>query len=62
VPYGAHASARTQVESEAHTAFVWDGDLLTQEVQDDKTTTLYEPDSFVPLARIEILLNRADCS
>jgi RHS repeat-associated protein len=36
------------------TLFVWDGDALAQEVRQDKTVTyLYEPDSFVPLARIE---------
>jgi RHS repeat-associated protein len=36
------------------TLFVWDGDALAQEVGQDKTVTyLYEPDSFVPLARIE---------
>jgi RHS repeat-associated protein len=33
---------------------VWDGDVMVQEIQADKTVTyLYEPDSFVPLARIE---------
>ena len=36
------------------TLFVWDGDLLIQEIHTDKTVTyLYEPDSFVPLTRIE---------
>ncbi|QPI53345.1 RHS domain-containing protein [Massilia antarctica] len=36
------------------TLFVWDGDVLAQEIHADKTVTyLYEPDSFVPLARIE---------
>jgi RHS repeat-associated protein len=36
------------------TFFVWDGDTLLQEIEEGKTTTyLYEPDSFVPLARIE---------
>ncbi|PHV06055.1 hypothetical protein CSQ96_16565, partial [Janthinobacterium sp. BJB412] len=33
--------------------FVWDGDAMVQELrQDDTVTYLYEPDSFVPLARI----------
>jgi RHS repeat-associated protein len=41
-----HSDART-------TLFVWDGDTTAQEVGDDETVTfLYEPDSFVPLARI----------
>lgn len=36
------------------TLFVWDGDVMVQEIHADKTVTyLYEPDSFVPLARIE---------
>ncbi|MGX9715024.1 RHS repeat-associated core domain-containing protein [Janthinobacterium lividum] len=35
------------------TFFVWDGDTLAQELGRDETVTyLYEPDSFVPLARI----------
>jgi RHS repeat-associated protein len=35
------------------TLFVWDGDVMVQEVQSDSTITyLYEPSSFVPLARI----------
>ncbi|MFZ3288153.1 MAG: RHS repeat-associated core domain-containing protein, partial [Telluria sp.] len=34
--------------------FVWDGDVMVQELRQDKTVTyLYEPDGFVPLARIE---------
>jgi RHS repeat-associated protein len=34
--------------------FVWDGDVIVQEIDADKTVTyVYEPDSFVPLARIE---------
>ncbi|NHQ94239.1 RHS repeat protein [Janthinobacterium lividum] len=42
----AHTSAST-------TFFVWDGDTLAQELGQDETVTyLYEPDSFVPLARI----------
>ena len=42
----AHASAST-------TFFVWNGDTLAQELGQDETVTyLYEPDSFVPLARI----------
>ncbi|MEJ2407490.1 MAG: RHS repeat-associated core domain-containing protein, partial [Candidatus Thiodiazotropha sp.] len=36
------------------TWFLWDGDNLLQETHPDKTITyLYEPESFVPLARIE---------
>ncbi len=36
------------------TWFLWDGDNLIQEIHPDKTLTyLYEPESFVPLARIE---------
>lgn len=36
------------------TLFVWDGDVMVQELRADKTVNyLYEPDSFVPLARIE---------
>ncbi|MDN2716997.1 PAAR-like domain-containing protein [Janthinobacterium sp. SUN120] len=39
--------------SAATTFFVWDGDTLAQELGHDETVTyLYEPDSFVPLARI----------
>jgi RHS repeat-associated protein len=35
------------------TLFVWDGDVLAQELScDDTITYLYEPDSFVPTARI----------
>ena len=35
------------------TFFVWDGDTLAQELGHEETVTyLYEPDSFVPLARI----------
>jgi len=35
------------------TFFVWDGDTLAQELGQEETVTyLYEPDSFVPLARI----------
>ncbi len=36
------------------TLFVWDGDVMVQEIHANKTVTyLYEPNSFVPLARIE---------
>jgi YD repeat-containing protein len=36
------------------TLFVWDGDVMVQEVHADRTVTyVYEPDSFVPLARVE---------
>ena len=35
------------------TLFVWDGDVMVQEVHADRTVTyVYEPDSFVPLGRI----------
>ncbi|MDQ4627952.1 RHS repeat-associated core domain-containing protein [Janthinobacterium lividum] len=40
-------------KSATTTFFVWDGDTLAQELGRDETVTyLYEPDSFVPLARI----------
>ncbi len=36
------------------TLFVWDGDVLVQEIHPNNTITyLYEPGSFVPLARVE---------
>ena len=36
------------------TLFVWDGDVLIQEIHPDSTITyLYEPGSFVPLARVQ---------
>ncbi|MCC7701618.1 DUF4150 domain-containing protein [Janthinobacterium sp. GW460P] len=39
--------------SAATTFFVWDGDTLVQELGHEETVSyLYEPDSFVPLARI----------
>lgn len=39
--------------SNTTTIFVWDGDTLAQELGQNETVTyLYEPDSFVPLARI----------
>lgn len=43
------------VRSDEHSViFVWDGDTLAQELRPAGTVTyLYEPDSFVPLARIE---------
>lgn len=48
---------KTQAEKAAPlqtTWFLWDGDNLIQEIHPDKTVTyLYEPESFVPLARIE---------
>jgi RHS repeat-associated protein len=35
------------------TLFVWDGDVLAQELSPDDTVTyLYEPDSFVPMVRV----------
>ncbi|MCM2566317.1 PAAR-like domain-containing protein [Janthinobacterium kumbetense] len=56
----AHWSNRQDITKEqpartsaATTFFVWDGDTLAQELRHDGTVTyLYEPDSFVPLARI----------
>ncbi len=47
--------ARTAKDSHpTATWFVWDGDNLIQEIHQDRTVTyLYEPESFVPLARIE---------
>ena len=46
-------SDRMETVSEDITFFVWDGDVLVQEVQPHKTITyLYEPDSFVPLAQV----------
>ena len=48
----AHTNATT-------TFFVWDGDTLAQELGHEKTVTyLYEPDSFVPLARISSQASR----
>ncbi|WP_338767691.1 PAAR-like domain-containing protein [Massilia sp. METH4] len=36
------------------TLFVWDGDVMVQEIVEDKTVTyLYEPESFVPMAKVE---------
>jgi RHS repeat-associated protein len=36
------------------TLFVWDGDVMVQEVHADKTVTyVYEPESFVPFATVE---------
>ena len=44
--------ARSQ-RSEATTLFVWDGDVLAQELSPDTTVTyLYEPDTFMPMARV----------
>jgi len=38
------------------TLFVWDGDVLTQELSESDTSTyLYEPNSFIPIARITSL-------
>jgi RHS repeat-associated protein len=38
------------------TLFVWDGDVLAQELScDDTVTYLYEPDSFVPMAHVASL-------
>ncbi|MCE1172788.1 MAG: RHS domain-containing protein, partial [Azovibrio sp.] len=49
----ASASHALQVEQEQLTCFVWDGDLLLQEIADDHTLThLYEPESFVPYAQV----------
>lgn len=44
----------TKTQTSITTLFVWDGDVLAQEIHADKTITyVHEPDSFVPLARIE---------
>ena len=47
-------AADTPVQtSSTTTLFVWDGDTLAQELGQDETVTyMYEPESFVPLARI----------
>ncbi|MRV75984.1 DUF4150 domain-containing protein [Duganella sp. FT92W] len=48
------ASPTSRLRAASTTLFVWDGDAIAQEIQLDRTITyLYEPDSFVPLARIE---------
>ncbi len=47
-------SGKMEKVGEEVTFFVWDGDTLVQEVQQDNTVTyLYEPDSFVPLAQVD---------
>jgi RHS repeat-associated protein len=52
---GAPAASRSKT-----TYFVWDGDVLAQEIDEAKTITyLYEPESFVPVARIESAENDA---
>lgn len=47
--------ANASIEHSEHTTvFVWDGDTMVQELGGGKTITyLYEPESFVPLARVE---------
>ncbi|MYN29378.1 PAAR-like domain-containing protein [Duganella levis] len=42
-------------QTEEHAVrFVWDGDTMVQELRDDGTVTyVYEPETFVPLARVE---------
>ena len=51
--YGYSTAARMETVSEDITFFAWDGDVLVQEIQPQKTVTyLYEPDSFTPLAQV----------
>ncbi|HEY0585751.1 MAG TPA: RHS repeat-associated core domain-containing protein [Pseudoduganella sp.] len=51
---GQFTPQRDVVQTSGMTLFVWDGDALVQEIQLGKTVTyLYEPESLVPLARIE---------
>ena len=48
------ASGQVTQRSRRTIFFVWDGDKLAQEIEAGKTVTyLYEPESFVPMARIE---------
>ena len=50
---GTHGRTADTFDSETHTAFVWDGDTLVQEIQADRSISyLYEPESFVPLAQV----------
>ncbi len=51
---GTHGgSGDMQTVGEDVTFFVWDGDVLVQEIRPDTTISyLYEPDSFVPLAQV----------
>ena len=51
---GTHGGAGDmQTVGEDVTFFVWDGDVLVQEIRPDTTISyLYEPDSFVPLAQV----------
>jgi RHS repeat-associated protein len=43
------------------TLFVWDGDVMVQEVHADRTVTyVYEPGSFVPLAQVKSFENVVD--
>ncbi|MCU6432911.1 DUF4150 domain-containing protein [Undibacterium sp. Jales W-56] len=49
-----NANTAATAATTSTTFFVWDGDVLVQEIGTNKTITyLYEPASFVPLARIE---------
>ncbi len=55
------STGKLQKRTVTTTFFVWDGDVLLQEITAsakaegivNTTTYLYEPDSFVPLARME---------
>ncbi len=50
---GTHGQAAETFDSETHTAFVWDGDTLVQEIQAERSISyLYEPESFVPQAQV----------
>ncbi len=56
VSVGARDAANDELARSAArtTWFVWDGDMVVQEIHaNENVTYLYEPDSFVPLARIE---------
>ncbi|GGC23017.1 PAAR-like domain-containing protein [Pseudoduganella buxea] len=59
-PFGRRIAKHVVMDGVSRTTyFVWDGDTLCQEIRDDGTTTfLYEPDTFVPLARIESAADR----
>jgi RHS repeat-associated protein len=53
--FGRRIAKQVTEGGQTHTTlFVWDGDVLVQEIDAGSTVTyLYEPESFVPLARIE---------
>lgn len=51
---GAYSPSEANTYTDITTLFVWDGDVMAQEIHASKTVTfLYEPNSFVPLAQIE---------